>query len=143
MSVLARWKIKPRLIGIPGVANVSIWGQREQQLQVEVTPTQLRDKGITLEQVIKTTGERRRGVLPPGFELRRFSPPAYCGFVESPKSERLGDVEHVLPTRVPFYLSKVSVEDSDAATSLGQIAEVREDLISSLSAMPSSARTPG
>ena len=56
MSVLARWKIKPRLIGIPGVANVSIWGQREQQLQVEVTPTQLRDKGITLEQLIKTTG---------------------------------------------------------------------------------------
>ena len=38
MSVLARWKIKPRLIGIPGVANVSIWGQREQQLQVEVDP---------------------------------------------------------------------------------------------------------
>ena len=56
MSVLARWKIKPRLIGIPGVANVAIWGQREQQLQVEVTPTQLQEKGITLEQVIKSTG---------------------------------------------------------------------------------------
>src|SRR5829696_8677090 len=30
-SVLARWTIKPRLMGIEGVANVSIWGQRERQ----------------------------------------------------------------------------------------------------------------
>ena len=28
MSVLARWKIRPRLMGIPGVANVSIYGLR-------------------------------------------------------------------------------------------------------------------
>ena len=26
MSVLARWQIRPRLMSIPGVANVSIWG---------------------------------------------------------------------------------------------------------------------
>ncbi len=26
MSVLARWTIKPRLMGVPGVANVVIWG---------------------------------------------------------------------------------------------------------------------
>src|SRR5947209_3813897 len=36
MSVLARWTIRPRLLGVPGVANVSIWGQRERQLQVQV-----------------------------------------------------------------------------------------------------------
>ncbi|MGI9423547.1 MAG: efflux RND transporter permease subunit, partial [Hyphomicrobiaceae bacterium] len=33
MSVLARWTIKPRLMGVPGVAHVSIWGQRKRQLQ--------------------------------------------------------------------------------------------------------------
>ena len=42
MSVLARWKIKPRLMGVPGVANVSIYGQRDRQLQVQVDPQQLR-----------------------------------------------------------------------------------------------------
>ncbi|MDP9137811.1 MAG: efflux RND transporter permease subunit, partial [Pseudomonadota bacterium] len=26
MSVLARWNIRPRLMGVPGVANVAIWG---------------------------------------------------------------------------------------------------------------------
>src|SRR5688572_13334176 len=29
MSVLARWNIRTRLMGVPGVANVAIWGQRE------------------------------------------------------------------------------------------------------------------
>ena len=38
MSVLARWTIVPRLLGVAGVANVSIWGHRDRQLQVQVDP---------------------------------------------------------------------------------------------------------
>ncbi len=38
MSVLARWSIRPKLLGVPGVANVAIFGQRERQLQVKVDP---------------------------------------------------------------------------------------------------------
>src|SRR6476469_5216289 len=45
MGVLARWNIKPRLMGVPGVANVAVWGQRERQLQVLVDPKQLQTKG--------------------------------------------------------------------------------------------------
>ena len=41
MSVLARWTIIPRLLGVPGVANVSIWGERARQLQVQVDPAKL------------------------------------------------------------------------------------------------------
>ena len=36
MGILARWNIRPALLAVPGVANVSIWGQRERQLQVQV-----------------------------------------------------------------------------------------------------------
>jgi Cu/Ag efflux pump CusA len=122
MSVLARWKIKPRLIGIPGVANVSIWGQREQQLQVEVTPTQLRDKGITLEQVIKTTGN---AVWVSPLSFLEASTPGTGGFVESP-SQRLG-IQHVLPIRTPADLSKVSVEEAASPLLLGDVAQVKED----------------
>ncbi|HYZ02088.1 MAG TPA: efflux RND transporter permease subunit, partial [Candidatus Binatia bacterium] len=56
LSVLARWTIRPRLMGLPGVANVAIWGQRERQLQVQVDPERLRAQGVTLSQVIRTTG---------------------------------------------------------------------------------------
>src|SRR5205823_7598558 len=33
MSVLARWTIRPALLSVPGVANVSVWGMRDRQLQ--------------------------------------------------------------------------------------------------------------
>ncbi len=122
LSVLARWKIKPRLIGIPGVANVSIWGQREQQLQVEVTPTQLRDKGITLEQLVKTAGN---AVWVSPLSFLEASTPGTGGFVESP-NQRLG-IQHVLPIRTPADLAKVSVEESDPQLLLGDIAQVKED----------------
>ena len=122
MSVLARWKIKPRLIGIPGVANVSIWGQREQQLQVEVKPAQLQEKGITLEQVIKTTGN---AVWVSPLSFLEASTPGTGGFVESP-SQRLG-IQHVLPIRTPADLAKVSVEDTNPQLLLGDIAQVKED----------------
>jgi hypothetical protein len=32
VSVLARWTIQPRLMGVPGMANGSSWGQRERQV---------------------------------------------------------------------------------------------------------------
>ena len=56
IGVLARWTIRPRLLAVPGVSNVAIWGQRERQLQVQVDPAKLRDKNVTLEQVIGSTG---------------------------------------------------------------------------------------
>ena len=48
-SVIARWTMRPRLMGVPGVANVSVFGMRDQQLQVQVDPRTLRDKNVTLQ----------------------------------------------------------------------------------------------
>jgi multidrug efflux pump subunit AcrB len=60
MSVVAHWNIRPKLMGLPGVANVAIWGQRDQQLQVQVDPKTLHEKGVTLDQIIETSGEATR-----------------------------------------------------------------------------------
>ena len=57
LSVLARWTIKPRLMGITGVANVAVWGHRERQLQVQVDPERLQAAGLTQDQIIRTTGD--------------------------------------------------------------------------------------
>src|SRR6266540_882738 len=56
MSVLARWTIAPRLKGVPGVANVAIWGERDRQLQVLVDPKRLEAHRIPLLKVLETTG---------------------------------------------------------------------------------------
>ena len=57
MSTLAKWTIRPRLMAIPGVANVAIWGQRDRQLQVLVDPHRLQAHGVTVDDVVRATGE--------------------------------------------------------------------------------------
>jgi multidrug efflux pump subunit AcrB len=121
MSILARWKVRPRLMGVPGVANVSIYGQRDRQLQVRVDPRQLRANNVSLTQVIETTGNAL-WVSPLTFV--EASTPGTGGFVESP-NQRL-QVQHISPISTPQQLSQVPVEGKDALR-LGDVATVIED----------------
>ncbi len=57
LSELALWTIRPRLMAVPGVANVAIWGQRDRQYQVLVDPDRLAAHGVTLEAVVKAAGD--------------------------------------------------------------------------------------
>ena len=57
LSTFAKWTIRPRLMSIPGVANVAIWGQRDRQLQVLVDPDRLRANNVTLTDVVTATRE--------------------------------------------------------------------------------------
>ena len=41
MSMTAYWKIRARLLRVPGVANVAMWGERIKAYQVEVEPAKL------------------------------------------------------------------------------------------------------
>src|SRR5437667_2417487 len=117
LSVLARWTIKPRLMGVPGVANVSIWGHRERQLQVQIDPERLRAHGITQEQIIKTTGDSL-WVSPLTFLNASF--PGTGGWIDTP-NQRLG-VQHVLPISTPEDLARVPVDG--AKVRLGDVATV-------------------
>ena len=51
MTTLVRWTIRPRLMAMPGVANVAIWGQRDRQLQVLVDPDRLQANHVSLDEV--------------------------------------------------------------------------------------------
>ena len=119
LSVLARWTIKPRLMGVPGVANVSIWGQRERQLQVQFDPERLRKHGVTQEQIIKTAGDAL-WVSPLTFLNASF--PGTGGWIDTP-NQRLG-VQHILPISGPEDLAKVPVDG--ASVRLGDVATVVE-----------------
>src|SRR3954467_9693214 len=92
MSVQAQWNIVPRLAGVPGVANVSIWGQRDRQLQVLVDPKRLNDANVTLEQIVKTAGE---AVWASPLTFLNSSTPGSGGFIDTP-NQRL-NVRHVFP----------------------------------------------
>jgi len=120
MSVLARWTIVPKLIGVPGVANVTIWGQRARQLQVQVDPARLRESGVTLNQVVKTTGEAL-WVSP--LSYLEASMPGAGGWIDTP-NQRLG-ILHTQPITTAPDLAKVPVDG--ASVPLGEIARVVED----------------
>jgi Cu/Ag efflux pump CusA len=123
MSVLARWQIKPRLMSIPGVANVSIWGLRDRQLQVQVDPQRLQSRKVTLTQLIETTGNAL-WVSPLSFV--EASTPGTGGFVETP-NQRLG-VQHIQPITTPAQLANVAVRGSQTAPlRIGDVAKVTED----------------
>lgn len=110
MSVLSQWTIRPRLMAIPGVANVSIWGQRDQQLQVQVDPKRLHASGVTLDRIIRTAGNAL-WVSPLTF--LEASTPGTGGFFDTP-TQRLG-VQHTQPIETPEDLAKVVIEDSPDA----------------------------
>jgi Cu/Ag efflux pump CusA len=123
LSILARWKIRPKLEGLPGVANVAIWGQRDRQLQVQVDPQKLQQYGVSLNQVVSSTGNAL-WVSPLTFV--EASTPGTGGFVDTP-SQRLA-IQHVTPITTASSLAAVTIEDTGGRTlRLGQVAQVVED----------------
>jgi CzcA family heavy metal efflux pump len=120
MSVLARWTIVPRLTGVAGVANVSIWGHRDRQLQVQVDPEQLRDSGVTLGQVIETAGNAL-WVSPLSFV--EASTPGTGGFIDT-QNQRL-PVQHISPLVTPDDLARIRMEGANGLR-LGDVATVVE-----------------
>ena len=100
MGVLARWTITPRLMGVPGVANVAIWGQRDRQLQVQVDPKRLQDHGASLLRVLETTGN---ALWVSSLSFVEASTPGTGGFIDT-SNQRLG-IRHILPIVSPEGLA--------------------------------------
>ena len=120
MGVLARWTIRPALLAVPGVANVSVWGQRERQLQVLVDPDRLRAHGVTLDQVVEAAGD---AVWVSPLSFLNASTPGSGGWIDTPL-QRL-EVRHDLPISKPGDLAKVPIGGTGLV--LGDVATVVED----------------
>ena len=132
IGVLARWTIRPRLLGVQGVANVAIWGGRDRQMQVQVDPQHLKDAGVTLNQVVSTAGN---SLWVSSLSFLEASSPGTGGFFDAP-NQRLA-VRHVSPLNTAAELANVPVEpDGEQAAPkgpdgaplrLGDVASVVED----------------
>ncbi len=123
MSMISYWTIRARLLRVPGVANVPIWGERLQMLQVQAEPDRMRAHDVSLEQVMETTAD----ALDVG--LLKFSNGARIGtggVVDTP-NQRL-QVRHILPIATPKDLSQVIIEKQNGKPlRLGDVARVVED----------------
>jgi Cu/Ag efflux pump CusA len=122
-GVLARWTIRPRLMGIPGVANVAIWGQQERQLQVQVDPAQLKAKGVTLEQVVTSTGNAQ--IVSP-LSFLEASTPGTGGFIETAQ-QRLQVIHVFDKLATAEEMAKIPVDGTTGKLRLGDVATIVED----------------
>jgi CzcA family heavy metal efflux pump len=92
LSMITYWTIRQRIMTVPGVANVAIWGERLEMLQVEVVPELLEKHQVTLDEVKKATAD----ALDVG--LLQFSDGHHVGtggWIDTP-NQRL-PIRHVLP----------------------------------------------
>lgn len=109
LTVLVMWTVRPKLMSVPGVANVAIWGQRDRQFQVLADPQRLRAHGLTLDAVMKAAADAT--ALDAG------------GFVDTP-NQRLA-VRHVSAVVQPEDLADtVVVNPAGTAVRLGDVADV-------------------
>ncbi|HZY27954.1 MAG TPA: efflux RND transporter permease subunit [Jiangellaceae bacterium] len=123
MSMISYWTIRERLLRVPGVANVAIWGERLQMLQVQTEPERLAAHDVSMQQVMAATSQ----ALDAG--LLQFSTGSLIGtggFVETP-NQRLS-IRHVQPITTPAELAQVAVAEKDGRTvRLQDVADVVED----------------
>src|SRR6266700_6136606 len=123
LSMIAYWTIRWRLMAVPGVANVVMWGDRFKQLQVQVDPAKLRAYHVSLDEVQEVTSEAL------DYGLLKYTDAAKTrvgGFIDTP-GQRL-EVQHILPVIGPEDLAKVPINDrkkSDGSPlTLGDVGRV-------------------
>jgi len=120
VSVLAYWKLRPRLMAVPGVANVSIWGYRPQEMQVQVDPERMRANRISLDQVIQSTGN---ALWYSPLTFLKASTAGSGGWIDTPQ-QRLG-IRHVSPVYAAKDLANVVIDGTPLR--LSDLSKVMED----------------
>ncbi len=112
LSELARWTIRPRLMAIPGVANVAVWGERSRELQVQVEPDRLRAHGLGLAEIGRAAADATN--------------PATGGFVDGP-NQRMA-VTHAPTASDVEALARAPVAmRAGTVIRLGDVADIVED----------------
>jgi CzcA family heavy metal efflux pump len=120
MSLITYWTIRSRLLSVPGVANVPIWGEQLSQLHVQVVPKEMAAHHVSLDSVMEATAEALdAGIL--------FFSEGHVigtgGFVDTPNQRLV--VRHVPAIVTAKDLQNVKVAAIDGTlVSLSDVAEV-------------------
>ena len=104
LSMIAYWKIRARLLDVPGVANAPIWGERIKSPQMQVDLEQMHSHNVSLNQVMDVTADAL------DVSLLFYSEGSFIGtggFLETP-NQRLG-IRPILTVLSPEDLAQVPI----------------------------------
>jgi CzcA family heavy metal efflux pump len=123
MSMASYWTIRERLLRVPGVANVTIWGERLQMMQVQADPVRMAQHDVSLDTVMNVTAD----ALDSG--LLQFSNGALIGtggFIDTPNQRLAVNNKQAIVT--PADLGKIPIETKNGKVlRLSDVAVVKED----------------
>ena len=123
LSTIAYWKIRARLLRVPGVVNVAIWGERLQQQHIDVEPARLAANHVTLDEVMNTTAQSLDAGL---LKYTDFGNTIGTGGFVDTANQRF-DIKSELPIKTMHDLSKVTIKrEGGKRISIGDVAKVQE-----------------
>ena len=111
VRTIADWTVKPRLLSVPGVSAVMVFGGEQRQIQVQILPQKLIQYNLSLDQVV-AAAKNATAVLGAGFvenENQRF--------ILRPEGQ---------PVTPEQIASTVIVRQNGANVTLGQVTDVRD-----------------
>jgi CzcA family heavy metal efflux pump len=120
MSMISYWTIRPRLLSVPGVANIAIWGEQLDMLAVQAIPDKLVEHGVALTDIMNAVSETLDdGLLQ--FNAGNFT--GTGGFVDTPNQRLV--IRHVPPIVTAADLAHVTVPGRDGnAVPLTDVVEL-------------------
>jgi CzcA family heavy metal efflux pump len=126
LSMITYWKIRERLLRVPGVANVAIWGEQIEMLTVQVDPERMAGYDVTLNEILQVTSD----TLDVGLvQHTTGSDIGSGGFLETP-NQRL-PIFLVLPVLGAEDLKNVPINDrtkiDGSPLRLGDVADTVTD----------------
>jgi CzcA family heavy metal efflux pump len=120
MSMMAQWQLRPRLMDVPGVANVAIWGEKPKQLMVEANPALLAKNHVAMDDLMTAASN----AVDAG-ELGYTTGAAVgsLGLVQAPNQQV--DVHNIQPITTPQQLAQVPLSvKNNKILNLGDVSDV-------------------
>ena len=103
----ADWEIRNKLLSIPGVASVLVYGGDLKQYQILVNPNKLRQYNLSLNQIVEAA-EQANAIVGGGYLLDSDKEYLIRGIGKIKSIEELGDSVITEKDRTPIYLKDVA-----------------------------------
>jgi CzcA family heavy metal efflux pump len=120
LSTLGQYTITQRLLHVPGVANVAIWGEKRKEVEVQSDVSQMVANHVTLNQLLSATSDAVDAGL---LSFTNGTTIGSGGFIETP-NQRL-DIRKVQSVTTPQEIAAVPVaRRGSRMLTIGDVARV-------------------
>jgi CzcA family heavy metal efflux pump len=124
LSQIAQYTIRPKLMAVPGVANVAIWGYRDKQIMVEADPTMMAEDGVSLDTLMSGAAD----AVDSG-ELKYTSGAAVGSLGAMSTPDQYMPVHNIQPIDTPAQMAGVPLQQGKNGKfiTIGDVANVTYD----------------